>query len=166
MPLRQKVGLVLLMAMGLSAMAMSITKAVWMQQSFSEKSNKKFENGTFIFALLENPTLIMMGCIPTLRSLMDHTFSAGSCLRGLFTKCGLGTRKQVEYSTVDKCPAVTGAYLDLELRPRESGHLNGNVQVCASNFDSGNRSEDELVDERYIRIREQFSVTYGPTPGV
>lgn len=169
MPLHQKVGLVLAMALGLLTMVMSILRTVWFV-SFS-LSNSTVGNykqiAIFTLALLEGPMVIIMGCIPTLRSLMDHNSSAGSTIHKLFTKPRFGTRQQVETPTVAKSPGITGVYLDLELSTRDLGSLNqsGNV-VCTTNFNSRNMSEDHLVDQRQVRKTEQFSVAYGHTSGV
>lgn len=169
MPLHQKVGLVLAMALGLLAMVMSILRTVWFVSfSLSNSTVETYkEIAIYTLALLEGPMVIIMGCIPTLRSLMDQKFSAGSWIHKLSTKSRFGTRQQMEVQTVAKNPGITGAYLDLELSTRELGSLSqsGNV-VCTADFNSRNMSEDYLVDQRQVRNTEQFSVTYGHTSGV
>lgn len=170
MPLHQKVGLVLIMALGLLTMVMSIMRTVWIVSFYG--SNSKIENydetAIFTLAVLEGPMVIIMGCIPTLRSLMDHTSSPGSSIRTLFSKRIFGTRRKVEDPTVAKSPEITGAYLELELSNRELGNPNqgGNVRVCTTDFHSRNMSEDYLVEQGQVRKTEQFSVTYGPNLGV
>lgn len=160
MPLHQKIGLVLIMALGLLAMVMSIMRIVWIVSFY-----RNDKTTLFTLALLEGPMVIIMGCIPTLRSLMDPTFSAGSSFRRLFTNCRFSTRQQVETPTIEQSPAITGAYLDLELTTRKPGVLNqsGNVRICTTDFHSRNRSEDYLVDQRQLRKTKKLSSTYGPT---
>lgn len=119
MPLHQKIGLVLIMALGLLAMVMSIMRIVWIVSFY-----RNDETSLFTLALLEGPMVIIMGCIPTLRSLMDPTFSAGLSLRRLFTKCRFSTQQQLETPKVEQSSAITGAYLDLELTTRKPGVLN------------------------------------------
>lgn len=160
MPLHQKIGLVLIMALGLLAMVMSIMRIIWIVSFY-----RNDETTLFTLALLEGPMVIIMGCIPTLRSLMDPTFSAGSSLRRLFSKCRFSTEQQLETPRVEQSSAITGAYLDLELTTRKPGVLNQsrNVRVCTTDLHSRNRSEDYLVDQIQLRKTENFSYTDGPT---
>lgn len=160
MPLHQKIGLVLIMALGLLAMVMSIMRIVWIVSFY-----RNDETTLFTLALLEGPMVIVMGCIPTLRSLMDPIFSAGSSLRRIFNKCRFSTRQQVETPTVEQSSAITGAYLNLELSTREPGVLNqsANVRVCTTDLHSSNKNENYLVDQIQLRKAEKLSGPYWPT---
>lgn len=164
MPLHQKVGLGLVMALGLFAMVMSIMRTVWIVLSYSSESALDNYNDTAILtlALIEGDMVIIIGCIPPLRSFMNHKFPATLSLQYLFTKSKSDPRRQAKTSTADKSSGISGAYLDLELSNRGRGALsqNGNAQAYATHFHPGNTSDDYLVDGRNFRKTEQFTVTY------
>lgn len=170
MPLHQKFGLGLIMALGLLAMVMSIMRTAWIVLSYSAASALDKYNDTAILtlALIEGDMVIIIGCIPPLRSFMNQKFPATLSLQNLFTRSKSDPRRQAKTSTADKSSGISGAYVDLEMNNRDFGALNqnGNAQVYATNFQPGNSSDDYLVEQGHVRKTEHFTVTYGPNGGV
>lgn len=162
MQLHQKAGLVLIMALGLLTMAMSIMRTIWIVLSRSPEALKNYDQTAIVtLALLEGDMVIIIGCIPTLRKLMDNESPARSWIRNLLSRSGSDPRRRTKTPTADASPENTAAYHNLELGAREMGVLDqgGNVHIYTTNFPSKNRSEDYLVDQGRIRKTEQFSVT-------
>ncbi|KAF3763270.1 hypothetical protein M406DRAFT_356993 [Cryphonectria parasitica EP155] len=159
MPLRQKIGLIILMAMSLLTMVMSIMRTVWIVVSYSGSSALETYDETSILtlALLEGDMVIIMGCIPTLRSLMKLNLSqVGLSFSNFFA------RSKSKPSTMDKSYNSSGPYHDLELSTRKLAAIgqSENVQVSTAVFHPNNRSQDELVGETEVRRTDQFSITY------
>lgn len=92
--------------------------------------------------------VIILGCIPTLRSLMNYTFSAELLFHKISSKWKSVTGQQVEVSAADKGAGISGAYLDLELGTRGQGvpTQSGSVRVNTIHSRSNNRSEDYLME--------------------
>lgn len=155
MPSHQKAGLVLIMALGLLTMVMSIMRTVWIVHFFGSHSNiyNYDENAILTLALLEGDMVIMLGCIPTLRNLLNYKLSAKLLLHKISSKWKSVTGQQLEASAADQPAGITGAYLDLELGTRGLGvrTQSGTVRVYTTHSHSNNISEDYLVEQRQTR---------------
>lgn len=164
MPLHQKVGLVLIMALGLLTMVMSIMRTVFIlsyNNSNSTTVGNYNETAILTLAFLEGDMVIILGCIPTLTGLIKHKISGRSSLHKLYTKWKSATRQGLKGSAGNQNPGISGAYLGLEQSTREQGfpNHNGNLRVFTHEFNSGNGSEDHLMDRAQVRKVEQSSVT-------
>lgn len=170
MPLHQKLGLVLILLLGLLAMVMSIMRTVWIALSYKSDSTLGNYNQTAILtlALLEGDMVIIIGCIPTLRNIMNQMFTTTWSFHSMFSRSKLGSRQQTKKTKSSGVSGSTEPYHDLDLSTRQMGNLNhgGNIQVSTAHFQSRNRSEEVLVNQSQVRKTEHFSVTYNSTQDV
>lgn len=158
MPLRQKLSLVLLMALSLLAMAMSIMRTVYVYASYNGGSALNGYNQTSILtlALLEGDMVIMMGCIPPLRNHMKlHLSSFGSSISVLFS------RTRSKQSALHKDYDSFGRYNDLEMDVNGPGFLQSNntIQISTVAFHQANVNQDDLVRQNGVRRTDSFAVT-------
>lgn len=164
MPLHQKFGLVLIMALGLLTMVMSIMRTVFIL-SYNSSNSTTVENynetAILTLAFLEGDMVIILGCIPTLTGLIKHEISVRSSLHKIYTKWKSATRQGLKSPAENQKPGISGARLGLEHSTREQGfpNHNGNLRVCTHDFNSGNSSEDHLMERAQVRKVEQFSTT-------
>lgn len=112
MPLRQQIGLGLLMAVSLFTMAASIMKAVTSQSSSA--TDAAYDASTAVlWSAIEQSFVIMMGCVPPLRALSRLEFPAlrtlGESLASLVAR-GSNNRSRSNLKS-----GATVAYYDLEL---------------------------------------------------
>lgn len=159
MPLRQKIGLVLLIGLSLLAMIMSIMRTVWIVASYSGASTLGAYNETSILtlALIEGDLVIIMGCIPTLRPLFKLDLSHfGSSVSKLFSF------NKTKPSTAEKSHGKSDGYQDLEMSTQALGTVNPNERAEASvvAFSPNNGSQCPLVGEREVRRTDNFCITY------
>lgn len=164
MPSHQKVGLVVIFLLGLLAMVMSIMRTVWIVLSFQAGSAlAKYDQTTILtLALMEGDMVIIIGCIPTLRSLMNRMFTATWSFHSMFTRSKPHSRGQTKKTESTGNPGSAGQYLELDLINRNQGisDHSGNVQISAANFSSRYGSEDGLVNQSQVRKTEHFYVSY------
>jgi len=125
MPLRQKVGLIILLALSLLTMVMSIMRTVWIVISYSGNTLGKYnETAILTLAFLEGDMVIIMSCIPTLRSLVTLDLTGfGSSISNLFN------RTKSKPSMLGTNYDTSGPYHDLEMSGRKLADVDSSHNV-------------------------------------
>lgn len=110
MPTRRKIGLVALLAGSLCTAAVSILKTTTAQSS-NVDAQYKASLGV-LWSGLEETLVIIMGCVPTLRSLTKLEFRAFSSFRSSLSSLLRGKRSKS--SSLEDGRSTYGPYNDLE----------------------------------------------------
>ncbi|KAK5992085.1 hypothetical protein PT974_05483 [Cladobotryum mycophilum] len=158
MPLRRKIGLVILMAMSLLAMVASIMKTVTSRTTSGKTLDVQYNSSlTILWSAIEQSLVIMMSCVPPLRAITGMDFS-------LLSLTGRASSK----NTGSKGPSTFGAYRgtppyrDLEMNSPRFGSFDKdtNRAVSITHVKVG-RNSRSLQPSGSIRRTDQFIVTYG-----
>ncbi|KAF4505778.1 hypothetical protein G6O67_007691 [Ophiocordyceps sinensis] len=149
MPPLQKLGIIVVMCMSLFAMAMSILKTVFMTMAPTggPKADLQYDAALHsLYAALELDLVIIMGCIPPLRSMLVAALgrlgAMGTSLRSL-----LGNdRKQSGGNDRKQSGGDDDATLAHDVEFNAKGRLGGDARACGSET-----SELHLVEKGYDR---------------
>lgn len=167
MALRRKIGLIIVLAMSLFTMSISIIKTIAAQGSTHASSHVEYD-GTLgvLWSVLEQTSVIIMGCIPTLRGITKLEIttlnSLGSSLSTLIK------RNRRQGSSLDDGYSSTPSkgYENLKMDTRKLGQLGkgGSAQgftATSTYYPEGNiESKKSLVSQSHIRRDDGFSVSY------
>jgi hypothetical protein len=165
MPVRQRVGLIIVMCGSIISMIMAIMKA----RSFGEVAkvpegavDVQFRASTqLIYGFTEQALVIIMGCIPSLRAVFKLDFSQLSIVRKYYSY--RSKQSASEYSS--------SGYADLGKDSHNLSHIGmskgvtqASVGRAGSLASSGHHggSNDQLVDQGKIVKTNKYSVTYNP----
>ena len=160
MPLRQRLALVGLMAFSLFTMVMSILKTKVAQGSSYPSVDAQYKASLgVLWANLEEASVIIMGCVPPLRSIakLDIVRTVSSSLSSILKH---DRSKQSLRDLKDS----SGRYADLELSTAKLGHLDGcrgAASTVVTTYQEGMKSQDSLEETGGIRHTHDYNVSYG-----
>jgi hypothetical protein len=165
MPLRDRIGLILVMCLSIFTMIMSVLKTYWIytasnstQNSVDVQYNAIFQ---VVFGVLEQCVVIIMGCIPSIRHVVRLDFKVFSSLGSSITNFFTGSRSKATSS--DATNPATGGYYDLE------GRSVSKLDKSAASKDDGslvvttyprNGSNDGSVPDNQVRRTDEVTVSY------
>ncbi|KAJ8062111.1 hypothetical protein OCU04_008672 [Sclerotinia nivalis] len=162
MPLRRRIGLVLLMCVSLFTMTMSILKVMVAQGSSHATTDVQYRASLgVLWSGMEQTCVIIMGCVPTLRSLTNMKFPGLTALS--LSLSSLIGRNKSKQSSLGNDHSGSG-YRDLELNTHKLGQLGTKSKtqgpVVTVYPDGKQGSTQNLVTDNHVHRTDQFSQSY------
>ncbi|KAF2269979.1 integral membrane protein [Lojkania enalia] len=163
MAVRQRIGLVLLMSVSLLTMVLSILKTINLKHIADQQTNPTATDVQYdatlaiLWTCLEQAFVIMMGCVPPLRSItrLEVTKTISGSLSSI-----LRARKSSKSSTMDslKYDSKGGPYEDLEMSKERLGRASKKSGITYEEKHQG--SQQDLVKKNGILSTTETSVSY------
>ena len=156
MPLRQKAGLCILLAMSLFTMGCSIAKAVVAESGTKTKKDKQYKSSlSLMWSVTEQTFVIMMGCAPPLSSItklnLPFVQSISSSIKRLVSS--RGSESRLDGSTTGLGRSKNGVYYELGVAGQTVSDVkSGSKKSAFSNTDTSS------VDPGQVRRTDQFTV--------
>jgi len=155
MPLRQKLGLCMLLALSLFTMGCSIAKAVVAESGTSSSSDQQYKSSlALMWSLFEQAFVIMMGCAPPLRSLtrleLPVVDSLSTSMKRLFSSRG---SESVLESSTGLGQSKNGMYYELGV----AGQSGSEVQAGTMNS-AFHQTYNSRIDPKKILRTDHFVV--------
>lgn len=155
MPMRRKVGLVILLALSVFTMGCSIAKAVYAESGTKAQQDKQYTSSlSLMWSVTEQTFVIIMGCAPPLRSItkLDIPFvpGLGASMKKLVTSRG-STRRTGASSGLG--PSKNGIYHELGV----AGKTVADVQANSKNS-TWSQTETGSVDPGTVRRTDELDV--------
>lgn len=164
MPTRRKVGLVALLAGSLCTAAFSIMKTSGIESSHGDvQYNASLE---VLWSGLEETMVIIMGCVPTLRSVTKLDFHAFRSLRSSLSVLVRGRKSEV--SSLEGGRITPGPYNDLEVNTYKLGQVGVSgrplqfVREGPTIQRVGHGSTQDLIPttSHHVMRTDEFTVSY------
>lgn len=164
MSLRQRIGLILLLALGLFAAAESVLRTVWIVVTSTKDLSKYFSSNTEVIiltlSLLEGDFVIIIGCAPVLRKGLNLVApDLSSSIRGILSR---NRSKPTAHSANSNSHRP---YYDLEMSTQKLGVTNSveGIEASATTTTSmDNADTDVLLSETTIKRTDHYAVTHEP----
>lgn len=183
MALHQRIGLMALMAVSLLTMAMSILKTLGIQSIANQEADPNAKDVVYnasleiLYTILEQAFVVIMGCVPPLRSTMKLPFMQhlSTTLSSLLRRTRMATIRPSHDSTklsagmyddleMSHDSSVVNAlrYVDLENNTHALGAVGGQYVVNNVNTIGHGKgeSQQDLVDPRSIHKTHEFILTH------
>ncbi|KAF4633296.1 hypothetical protein G7Y89_g4834 [Cudoniella acicularis] len=167
MALRRKIGLMILMGVSLFTMSMSIMKVMVAQGSSHYSTDVQYKASLgVLWSGMEQTCVIIMGCVPPLRSITKLEFPDLSAIGSSLSS--LVKRNRSKQSSLDNNSSnSTGKeYHDLETNTYKLGRLGPKQEVqgfttTSNYYPEGNKvSNQSLVTDNHVRRTDGFSISY------
>ena len=155
MPLKQRLGLILLMTASLLTMAASVLKLIAVQGASEITPDVQYNASLeMLWVGLEQTFVIIMGCVPSLRSVfkLDGLRSISSSLSSFLR------REKSQSSSLDTSDA--GAYSDLEMNTTKLGQLTGGRTPVTVISHVHGTSEERLAPADAVWREDKFTIDY------
>lgn len=174
MPLRQRLGLIILLSVSLFTMVMSILKTIGLkaiadQQSDPTATDVQY-NATLsiLWTCLEQACVIIMGCVPSLRAVMklqlarSVSSSLASLLRRPKTSPSSSSPSFGRYYKTHNSEGSDAEPGGLEMRTDKLGRVGGNMGRPYAVATAGSRGESQrdLIKGRDIFQTRELNVSY------
>lgn len=170
MPLRRKIGIVLLMAATAIAFAAALSKAVVVIAALTGKivmTGPDFGGLYFLVSVIEQCLVIMVGCVPSLGPISKLQFptlnTIGETLASLLTRgtartskkgSSIGSAKPPEVEDIEMCPQ--------KIRLADERFPPPSKDLERTGFVQGGNPNDSLVDQggEHIYTTNEYEISY------
>ncbi|PQE06889.1 integral membrane protein [Rutstroemia sp. NJR-2017a BVV2] len=165
MPLSRRIGLILLMCVSLFTMTMSLLKVMVVQGSSHASTDVQYQASLgVLWSGMEQTCVIIMGCVPTLRSITNLEIPGLSAISSSLSSLIRGNKSK--QSSLGNGYSDPG-YRDLELNTHRLGQLgkDGKTQGPTVTIypDGKQGSRQNLVVDNHVHRTDQFSLSYDQT---
>lgn len=175
MAIHQRIGLILVMSVSVLTAVLSVLKTVWAISGSPGGEDVQYRASmTLLWATAEQACVVLLGCVPPLRSSLNLDFSGfkslssslfgGSRYSSGWSKEGSGSGGSGSKLSKSGITMASGAYYDVEMnthnlglaRPSDSLHkIDGPVVT----YDDA-ASNKSLVADGQVRRTDAFAISY------
>jgi hypothetical protein len=155
MPMRRKIGLVLLLALSIFTMGCSIAKAVYAASGTNAISDKQYMLSlSLMWSTLEQAFVITMGCAPPLSSItklnVPFVSSLGASMKKLVASRGSASRSG---ASSEMGTSKNGVYYELGVAGKTVSDVRAN-----SNKSTWSQTDAGSIDPGTVRRTDRFDV--------
>jgi hypothetical protein len=155
MPMRRKLGLIILLALSIFTMGCSIAKAVYAESGTKATEDRQYTSSlSLMWSVTEQTFVIIMGCAPPLSSVtkLDVPFVSGlsASIKKLVTSRGSGSRTGASSGLGQ---SKNGVYYELGVAGKTVSDVKAN-----SNKSTWSETETGSIDPGTVRRTDRFDV--------
>jgi hypothetical protein len=155
MPMRRKLGLIILLALSIFTMGCSIAKAVYAESGTKATEDRQYTSSlSLMWSVTEQTFVIIMGCAPPLSSVtkLDVPFVSGlsASIKKLVTSRGSGSRTGTSSGLGQ---SKNGVYYELGVAGKTVSDVKAN-----SNKSTWSETETGSIDPGTVRRTDRFDV--------
>ncbi|KAJ4371316.1 hypothetical protein N0V83_004533 [Neocucurbitaria cava] len=159
MPMRRKLGLIILLALSIFTMGCSIAKAVYAESGTKAKQDKQYTSSlSLMWSVTEQTFVIIMGCAPPLSSItkLDVPFVSdlSASIKKLVTSRGSGSQTA---ASSELGRSKNGIYYELGVAGKTVSDVQAN-----SKRSTWSQTEKGSIDPGTVRRTDQFDVLSDP----
>ncbi|KAH7087024.1 hypothetical protein FB567DRAFT_57350 [Paraphoma chrysanthemicola] len=155
MPMRRKIGLIILLALSIFTMGCSIAKAVYAESGTKAKQDKQYTASlSLMWSVTEQTFVIIMGCAPPLSSVtklnVPFVSSLGASIKKLVSSRASGSQTG---ASSEQGQSKNGIYYELGVAGKTVSDVQAN-----SKKSTWSQSETDSIDPGTVRRTDQFDV--------